>query len=162
MPAQVLILHHDAQQYLARLQPSFPDVTFHGFEHGADAKAVASGLEVIVGLGHHIPNDLIKASPKLKWVQALTTGTETLTAPRRAAAARAAHIDARHSRAADERARIPQHDRAEPEFPQDAAQPGRGEVGAMEPADPARQDDRSSSGSASSPSISPNAASCSA
>ena len=81
MPAQVLILHHDAQQYLARLQPNFPDVTFHSFEHGADAKAVASGLDVIVGLGHHIPNDLLKASAQLKWIQALTTGTETLTAP---------------------------------------------------------------------------------
>ena len=80
MPAQVLILHHDAQQYLARLKPGFPDVAFHAYEHGADAKVVAPNLEVIVGLGHHIPNDLIKASPRLKWVQALTTGTETLTA----------------------------------------------------------------------------------
>ena len=34
-----------------------------------------------MGLGHHIPPPLIAAAPKLKWVQALTTGTETLTAP---------------------------------------------------------------------------------
>lgn len=81
MPAQVLILHFDVQQYLSRLKPKFPDVTFHGFEHGADAKAAASEFDVIIGLGHHIPNDLIKASTRLKWVQALTTGTETLTAP---------------------------------------------------------------------------------
>lgn len=81
MPAQVLILHFDVQQYLSQLKPKFPDVTFHAFEHGADAKALAPELDVIVGLGHHIPNDLIKAATKLKWVQALTTGTETLTAP---------------------------------------------------------------------------------
>jgi len=81
MPAQVLILHFDVQQYLSRLQPKFPGVTFHAFEHGHDAMAVAPQLDVIIGLGHHIPNDVIKASTKLKWVQALTTGTETLTAP---------------------------------------------------------------------------------
>ena len=129
MPAQVLILHHDAQQYLARLKPSFPDVTFHAFEHGADAKAVAPDLEVIVGLGHHIPNDLIKASPKLKWVQALTTGTETLTAP----GVLPPHVLLTSTRGIHG----PQMSELaflnmialNREFPQDAAQPGRGESG---------------------------------
>src|SRR5262245_32724470 len=81
MAVQVLILHHNAHRYREQLAKRFPEITFHAFEHGADAKAVAADLEVIVGLGHHIPNDLIKAAPKLKWIQALTTGTETLTAP---------------------------------------------------------------------------------
>ena len=81
MPLEVLIIHHDAQQYREPLARSFPDVVFHAVQHGADAKALAGALDVIVGLGHHIPNDLIKAASKLKWVQALTTGTETLTAP---------------------------------------------------------------------------------
>jgi D-2-hydroxyacid dehydrogenase (NADP+) len=81
MPAQVLILHHDAQQYRDPLSASFPDVTFHAVHHGAEAKPFAPELDVIIGLGHHIPPELIKSSPKLKWVQALTTGTETLTAP---------------------------------------------------------------------------------
>jgi D-2-hydroxyacid dehydrogenase (NADP+) len=81
MPVEVLIIHHDAQQYSEPLQRSFPDVTFHPFKHGGDAKAVAGDVEVIIGLGHHIPNDVIKAAGRLKWIQALTTGTETLTAP---------------------------------------------------------------------------------
>ncbi len=81
MPVQVLILHHDAQQYSEPLARSFPDVTFHAFHHAAEAKAVAADIEIIIGLGHHIPNDLIKGAGKLKWIQALTTGTETLTAP---------------------------------------------------------------------------------
>jgi D-2-hydroxyacid dehydrogenase (NADP+) len=81
MPAQVLILHHDAQQYRDPLSASFPNVTFHAVHHGAEAKPFAPDLDVIIGLGHHIPPELIKSSPKLKWVQALTTGTETLTAP---------------------------------------------------------------------------------
>ena len=76
MPAQVLILHHDAQQYRDPLSASFPDVTFHAVHHGAEAKPFAPELDVIIGLGHHIPPELIKSSPKLKWVQALTTGTE--------------------------------------------------------------------------------------
>jgi D-2-hydroxyacid dehydrogenase (NADP+) len=81
MPAQVLILHHDAQQYRDPLSAGFPAVTFHAVHHGAEAKPFAPEIDVIIGLGHHIPPELIKASPKLKWVQALTTGTETLTAP---------------------------------------------------------------------------------
>ena len=81
MALQVLILHHDAQQYHEPLARSFPEVAFHAVHHGEDAKAVAERLDVIVGLGHHIPNDLIKAATNLRWIQALTTGTETLTAP---------------------------------------------------------------------------------
>src|SRR5688572_2706363 len=81
MPVQVLILHHNAQRYRAPLERSFPDVIFHVVERAADAKPVVASVEVIIGLGHHIPNDLIKAATKLKWIQALTTGTETLTAP---------------------------------------------------------------------------------
>jgi D-2-hydroxyacid dehydrogenase (NADP+) len=81
MPVQVLILHHDAQQYHKPLTRLFPGVTFHAVHNGAEAKPIAADLDVIIGLGHHIPNDLIKSAGNLKWIQALTTGTETLTAP---------------------------------------------------------------------------------
>lgn len=81
MPVQVLILDNNAQQYRERLAPRFPDVVFHPMTHAEEAKPVIAGIEVIVGLGHHIPNELLKAARSLKWVQALTTGTETLTAP---------------------------------------------------------------------------------
>src|SRR5688500_17352576 len=81
MPVQVLILHHDVQQYRERLARSFPGIAFHAFAHAAEASAVAADVEVIIGLGHHVPAVLIKAAHKLKWLQALTTGTETLTAP---------------------------------------------------------------------------------
>jgi phosphoglycerate dehydrogenase-like enzyme len=81
MAIQVLILDHNAQRYHERLAPSFPGVVIHAVTSAEDAKAVAAHVDVIVGLGHHIPNDLIKSARSLKWVQALTTGTETLTAP---------------------------------------------------------------------------------
>jgi phosphoglycerate dehydrogenase-like enzyme len=81
MPVQVLILDVNAQQYRERLERSLPDVAFHAFKHAADAKPVVADVDVIVALGHHIPDDMIKAAGKLKWIQALTTGTDTLTAP---------------------------------------------------------------------------------
>ena len=78
---KVLILHFSAQQYRERLSKRFPGVEFHAFVHAHEAEPVIAGMDVIMGLGHHIPPALIKAAPTLKWVQALTTGTETLTAP---------------------------------------------------------------------------------
>ena len=35
----------------------------------------------VIALGHHFPKELIAKAKNLKWVQALTTGTDTLTAP---------------------------------------------------------------------------------
>jgi phosphoglycerate dehydrogenase-like enzyme len=81
MPASILILHFDAQDYRDRLAKTFPGVAFHGVHHASEAEPVIAGVDVIMGLGHHIPPALIAAAPRLKWVQALTTGTETLTAP---------------------------------------------------------------------------------
>jgi phosphoglycerate dehydrogenase-like enzyme len=81
MTATVLILFHDAHEYLARLEQRFPTVAFHAAHHDREAKAVIADVDVIMGLGHHLPAALLAAAPKLKWVQALTTGTETLTAP---------------------------------------------------------------------------------
>jgi phosphoglycerate dehydrogenase-like enzyme len=81
MPVQVLILDVNAQQYRERLERSLPDVVFHAFKHAAEAKPVVAYVDVIVALGHHIPNDMIKQARSLKWIQALTTGTDTLTAP---------------------------------------------------------------------------------
>jgi phosphoglycerate dehydrogenase-like enzyme len=76
-----LILDMNAEQYRERLAKRFPAAEFHAFHHAKDAERVLADIEVIIALGHHIPNSLIAAAPKLKWVQALTTGTDSLTAP---------------------------------------------------------------------------------
>ena len=78
---EVVILHYNAPDYCEHLAKLFPAVTFHGVHNAAEATPLIGGVDVIMGLGHHIPPALIAAAPKLKWVQALTTGTETLTAP---------------------------------------------------------------------------------
>jgi phosphoglycerate dehydrogenase-like enzyme len=81
MATRVLIIFHDAEQYVDFLKPRFPGVEFHAVHHGEQAKPLIAYVDVIMGLGHHIPPALLAQTPKLKWVQALTTGTETLTAP---------------------------------------------------------------------------------
>jgi D-2-hydroxyacid dehydrogenase (NADP+) len=81
MPVQMLVMHFDAEDYRARLTARFPAVQFHCLHHAEEAEGVVGDLDVIMGLGHHIPPALIAKAKKLKWVQALTTGTETLTVP---------------------------------------------------------------------------------
>jgi phosphoglycerate dehydrogenase-like enzyme len=78
---KVLILDMNAEQYRNRLARRFPAVEFHAVHHAKDAEAVVAGLDVIIALGHHIPNPMIAAAGNLKWIQALTTGTDSLTAP---------------------------------------------------------------------------------
>jgi phosphoglycerate dehydrogenase-like enzyme len=77
----VLILFHDAEQYHDHLAPQFPAVKFHLAHHAKDAERVVPQVDVIMALGHHIPNAMIAAAKNLKWIQALTTGTDSLTAP---------------------------------------------------------------------------------
>jgi D-2-hydroxyacid dehydrogenase (NADP+) len=81
MTAQVLIYDVRGPQYRALLAKRFPAVGFHIGHHIADVESVITGIDAILGLGHHIPPELIAKAKNLKWVQALTTGTETLTAP---------------------------------------------------------------------------------
>jgi phosphoglycerate dehydrogenase-like enzyme len=78
---KILILDHNAEQYHAHLAPRFPKVDFHAVHHAKDADPVLPELEVIIAIGHHIPPAMIAAAKKLKWIQALTTGTDSLTAP---------------------------------------------------------------------------------
>ena len=78
---QVLIYDVRGPQYRALLGKRFPTVEFHIGHHIEDAEGIIANIDAIFGLGHHIPNALIAKAKNLKWVQALTTGTETLTAP---------------------------------------------------------------------------------
>ena len=81
MATQVLIYDVRGQQYRALLGKRFPTVEFHIGHRLEDAEGFIAGIDVIFGLGHHIPSALVARAKNLKWVQALTTGTETLTVP---------------------------------------------------------------------------------
>jgi phosphoglycerate dehydrogenase-like enzyme len=80
MTAQVLIYDVRGQQYRALLGKRFPAVTFHIGHTIPEVEGVIGEVDAIFGLGHHIPPVLLAKARNLKWVQALTTGTETLTA----------------------------------------------------------------------------------
>jgi D-2-hydroxyacid dehydrogenase (NADP+) len=78
MALKALILDEHAGEYFDSLTRQFPDVTFHKAFAPEEAKGVIAEVEVIIALGHKLPPDLIKAARSLKWVQALTTGTDAL------------------------------------------------------------------------------------
>ena len=142
MTTQVLIFDVQGPQYRALLAKRFPAVEFHVGHHVEDAEAVIADIDVIFGLGHHIPPALIAKAKNLKWVQALTTGTETLTAP----GVLPPHVLLTSTRGIHG----PQMSELaflnmialDRNFKKNAAQPGRGQMGAMGPADPRRQDHR--------------------
>jgi D-2-hydroxyacid dehydrogenase (NADP+) len=81
MASKVLILDMNAEHYRERLARRFPTVEFHATHDADEAEKLIDAIEVIIALGHHIPNTLLAKAKSLKWVQALTTGTDTLTAP---------------------------------------------------------------------------------
>src|SRR5262245_22209643 len=78
MALNVLILDQHAQDYFDRLQPQFPDVTFHRAHKPDEASAVIADIDVIIAVAHGIPRDLIATARSLKLVLALTTGTDAL------------------------------------------------------------------------------------
>ena len=77
MAAKILILDMNADMYHARLKRTFPNVEFLAVHKAADAEPAIDHIEVIIALGHHIPNALLAKAKHLKWVQALTTGTDS-------------------------------------------------------------------------------------
>ena len=81
MASKVLILDMNAENYREHLARRFPAIEFHATHHAEEAEKIIDSVEVIIALGHHIPNALLAKAKNLKWVQALTTGTDTLTAP---------------------------------------------------------------------------------
>ncbi len=77
---EVLILEKEAAIYRDALAARFPALTIHATTSLPDALAVCAQAQVAIGLAHELPATLLSTMPKLRWVQALTTGTESLTA----------------------------------------------------------------------------------
>jgi D-2-hydroxyacid dehydrogenase (NADP+) len=78
MPLKVLILDEHAAEYFRRLAPQFPSVAFSSAREAEAAREFIADAEVVLALAHKLPRDLIEAARALKWVQALTTGTDAL------------------------------------------------------------------------------------
>ncbi len=78
MTLQALIFDRDAHAYAERLGAQLPEVRFIAAPTEDDAVAQGAEADVLLGLAPFITPRLIGALPKLRWIQALTTGTDNL------------------------------------------------------------------------------------
>lgn len=76
--SEILVVEKEADVYAERIRHAFPQITVQTAASSADALGRCADSEVVVGLAHEISNDLVGAMPKLRWVAALTTGTDHL------------------------------------------------------------------------------------
>lgn len=80
MASKVLILARDAEAFAERLWRSFPDVAFFAVQDAPDPQAVGADCDVLMTRNDDCTDAVIRAMPRLKWIQALTTGTELIEA----------------------------------------------------------------------------------
>jgi D-2-hydroxyacid dehydrogenase (NADP+) len=81
---RVLISDDQGERLRAPLAAAFPDVAFDVALGPAEAVAFCAEATAIISLAHTITAEMIAAAPKLRWIGALTTGTDhlrTLTIP---------------------------------------------------------------------------------
>ena len=78
MALKVLIVDQHAREYFDHLTRQFPGVAFHPALAPEEAKGFVADADIIIALAHRLPRELIVQARALKWVQALTTGTDAL------------------------------------------------------------------------------------
>lgn len=80
MKKNLLILNPFAERYRARLEPQFPEVTFHSALDLDEAEEIIKETHILIAIGHVFGDDFIRHASKLEWIQSLITGTDTLVA----------------------------------------------------------------------------------
>jgi phosphoglycerate dehydrogenase-like enzyme len=82
--ASVLIVESehpsDIDHFSAAIAKSLPTVRVHSVRSRAEAIAWRGDVTAVIGKAHTLPAELVKALPHLDWVQALTTGVDTVLA----------------------------------------------------------------------------------
>ena len=63
-------------QYYAGLHEKFPDVEIRIADHYSKAIPLAGDVDALITFGPMLRDEVLKAAPKLKWVQALGTGVD--------------------------------------------------------------------------------------
>jgi D-2-hydroxyacid dehydrogenase (NADP+) len=74
----VLIVDDQCERLRAPLAAEFPDVAFDGVLSPADAVPFCAQATAIISLAHTISAEMIAAATKLRWIGAITTGTDHL------------------------------------------------------------------------------------
>jgi phosphoglycerate dehydrogenase-like enzyme len=80
MPSDVLIKGRDAAFFAERLANALPALRFHAARDPAEALAKCADAEVLIIRTDEIFAELVDRMPKLKLIQALTTGTDHIQA----------------------------------------------------------------------------------
>jgi D-2-hydroxyacid dehydrogenase (NADP+) len=78
MASKVLILARDAEAFAEQLRPNFPDVSFLAGAGPQDALGNCGDCDVLMTRNDDCFEAVIRAMPRLKFIQALTTGTELI------------------------------------------------------------------------------------
>jgi len=80
MPSNVLIKGRDAAFFAERLAPALPDLRFHAGHDPAEALAKCAEADILIIRTDEIFAELVDRMPKLRLIQALTTGTDHIQA----------------------------------------------------------------------------------
>jgi D-2-hydroxyacid dehydrogenase (NADP+) len=80
MPSEVLIKGRDAAFFADRLAPSLPALRFHAACDPSEALAKCADADILIIRTDEIFAELIDRMPKLRLIQALTTGTDHIQA----------------------------------------------------------------------------------
>jgi phosphoglycerate dehydrogenase-like enzyme len=80
MTTEVLIIGRDSDVFVAGLGAALPALKFHPAHDRAEALKACGPCEILLVRNDEIFADLIDAMPRLKLIQALTTGTDDIAA----------------------------------------------------------------------------------
>ncbi len=80
MKSKVLIWAREADFFRARLSARMPDFTFVSATARADALKAGADCDVLMARNDESFEGVAEAMPRLRWIQALTTGTERIEA----------------------------------------------------------------------------------
>jgi D-2-hydroxyacid dehydrogenase (NADP+) len=79
----ILVAHRDAAHYGPRLKAAFPQLDIRSTEDRPATRADVGEADVIVAVDKAFSDDWIARAPRLRWIQAMTTGTDAILAMRR-------------------------------------------------------------------------------
>ena len=80
MPSEVLIKGRDADFFAERLAVALPALRFHAARDPAEVLALGGNADILIIRTDEIFAELVDAMPKLRLIQALTTGTDHIQA----------------------------------------------------------------------------------
>jgi phosphoglycerate dehydrogenase-like enzyme len=80
MPSEVTIVGRDADFFVQKLSPHFPKLHFHGATDAAAARTLCAASDILLIRTDEISAQLVAAMPRLRLIQALTTGTDHIEA----------------------------------------------------------------------------------